>query len=337
MAKTSKNKYSFRLQKIDSDTDIEAYLPRLNINSTISAKMKLLCQISALSKDDINNRQRILDYLRSLFLPFYPDSSLIAFGSTNNGFGTKGCDMDIMFSPSSDFEHLDASEINDEGNAPTLFEVRENPSVMAQLKNMSKEKQLRFLLRVIRRNAKKIQRAVYIPAKCPILRFLVLHDYYHLWCDLSFQHGLAKSNTELLHFFSVLDNRVKPLMITLRFWAKHLKIAGNGAFSSYAFSLLVIFFLQNLEEPILPSVTDLMINAESHVFDGWEAGFVSDAQQQKFISRNTLSEEELLNEFFRFYWNFDFIRYVVCIRTGKAKPISDISKDTDERMKPFKL
>ncbi|GBM18147.1 Speckle targeted PIP5K1A-regulated poly(A) polymerase [Araneus ventricosus] len=255
----SKNKYTF-IQKICSDADIETYLPQLNINGTISMKMKKLCQITVLSKDDIDNRQRILDYIRSLFQPFYPDCLLIAFGSTINGFGTKGGDMDMMFSPSSDYEHLDASEINDDGGTPIISDARENPSVMAQLKNMSKEKQLRFLLRVLRRNRNEIKGAVYIPAKCPIVKFIVSHNY-DVWCDLSFQHGLAKYNTELLRFFSVLDSRIKPLMITLRFWARHLKIVKTGAFSSYAFNLLVIFFLQNLEEPILPPVTDLMINA----------------------------------------------------------------------------
>lgn len=33
---------------------------------------------------------------------------------------------------------------------------------------------------------------------------------------------------------------------------------------------------------------------------------------------------ELLQKFFSFYWNFDFTRNIVCIRTGKAQPIEEM-------------
>lgn len=69
-----------------------------------------------------------------------------------------------------------------------------------------------------------------------------------------YYYRVAFANTKLLYLFGKMDGRVKPLMMTIRYWAKHVELIGKGLmFNTYTISLLVIHFLQTRNPPILPS------------------------------------------------------------------------------------
>jgi len=68
-------------------------------------------------------------------------------------------------------------------------------------------------------------------------------------------HSLAQRNTELLKFLTVFDIRIRHLLFFVRYWAKVHHLSGSGArLTSYALSLLVICYLQSLNDPLLPSI-----------------------------------------------------------------------------------
>ena len=64
-----------------------------------------------------------------------------------------------------------------------------------------------------------------------------------------------------------LDQRVKCLVATLRQWAADLTSAPPGArLTNYALMMLVLFYLQTLDRPVLPSIGELMDAAGAFEF-----------------------------------------------------------------------
>ncbi|GFY41759.1 speckle targeted PIP5K1A-regulated poly(A) polymerase [Trichonephila inaurata madagascariensis] len=312
---------------------IETYLPCLEAHNTVSEKMKELSKLSSLKNHEKSRRKLICQYIHKLLLPYFPDCIIKVFGSSVNGLGTEKCDLDLMFSPYPDFKYEDISVDKDEP-LPSRYDVRRYSILRERLKRMSREKQLCFILRVLRSDKGHVTFAAFIPARCPIVKFNIIFMHDEVSCDLSFDHRLALYNTKLLRFLVSIDPRVQPLMITLRFWAKYLNLISIGRLSSYCFTLLVIFFLQNIENPILPSVNFLMKDTKSVIVDGREVGFTCDLSKVP-KTKNNKREDELLEEFFSFYWSFNFLRDVICIRTGKAQPIKDFIESNDEIEQKF--
>ena len=62
-------------------------------------------------------------------------------------------------------------------------------------------------------------------------------------------------NTHLLYCYSQLDRRVRPLVVGVKKWARDCEIndASHNTLSSYALTLMVVFFLQaGVSPPVLP-------------------------------------------------------------------------------------
>ncbi|GFQ83388.1 speckle targeted PIP5K1A-regulated poly(A) polymerase [Trichonephila clavata] len=185
---------------------------------------------------------------------------------------------------------------------PPRNDVRRDSILREKLKHMSREKQLRFILRVLRSDKGHVRFATFIAARCPIVKFNIIFINDEVSCDMSFDHRLALCNTKLLSFLGSIDTRVRPLMIILRFWAKCLNLISVGKLSSYCFTLLVIFFLQNIENPILPSLNFLMKDAKSVIVDGHEVGFTCDLSKVPETKNN--KGEGMLTYLFFFFGIF---------------------------------
>jgi terminal uridylyltransferase len=56
-------------------------------------------------------------------------------------------------------------------------------------------------------------------------------------------------NSQLLHTYCEIDERVAPLGMSVKLWAKNRKIsdAAQGTISSYAWSIMLLSFLQSCE------------------------------------------------------------------------------------------
>lgn len=80
-------------------------------------------------------------------------------------------------------------------------------------------------------------------AKVPVLK---LEHANGVKVDLCFNNLNGVRNTALLRTYVHCDPRVRQLILAVKAWAKAhgLNEAGNGFFSSYSHTLLVIFFLQ---------------------------------------------------------------------------------------------
>ena len=155
-----------------------------------------------------------------------------------------------------------------------------------------------------------------------------------LQCDICQDNVFALRNTKLLRAYCDISKSARALIFTVKLWAKSKGIsdASRGSLSSYAWVLLAIFYLQNVDPPILPVLQDVVLAeaAGGELSGNKPCRFVEDvivAKEMLRISRegsDFLDEEEftvahLLKGFFEFYaYTFDRYTDVVCIRKGNA-------------------
>ncbi|CAE7466743.1 TUT7, partial [Symbiodinium sp. CCMP2592] len=167
-------------------------------------------------------------------------------------------------------------------------------------------------------------------ANLPLLKLTDREE--NLEVDLCVNNELGIRNSLLLDAYCRYDVRVLQLGCLVKDWAKGHDIVGtaDGFLNSYAFMLLVVFFLQTTEPPVVPNLQSLECDPVP-VLDRkwgdefvWETKFFSNVHQLP-KSQNTMSIGELLLGFFQFYTQkFDSDQHAVSIRL--QKPGQNIDK-----------
>ena len=166
-------------------------------------------------------------------------------------------------------------------------------------------------------------------ARIPIVKFF--DPRTRQACDVCCNNTLALRNTQMLADYARLDPRMRMLVLLVKSWAKRrdLNDPYHGSLSSYAYVLLVIFFLQTRDPPILPCLQEHKRPQDPSRIPMEEGFDVYSYQRLHDLagigSANQASVAGLLLGFFRFYgWEFDFQYQVVSIRKGQ--PISKEDK-----------
>ncbi|XP_034670376.1 poly(A) RNA polymerase, mitochondrial isoform X2 [Drosophila subobscura] len=135
--------------------------------------------------------------------------------------------------------------------------------------------------------------------------------------------------SELLYMFGEIDPRVRPLTFSIRRWAQACGLTNPSPgrwISNFSLTCLVMYFLQQLRQPLLPTIGALVKAAEAKdvrvTEDGINCTFGRDLERVGFQSRNTSSLSELLLQFFEFYSQFDFHNRAISLNEGRqlAKP-----------------
>ncbi|XP_067011577.2 terminal uridylyltransferase Tailor [Anabrus simplex] len=242
----------------------------------------------------------------------YPDCKAHPFGSRVSGLGLPHCDLDVF---------CDTGDMYD-GNSeqdPLSQEIL----VTSTCKILSKDKDFNHLHAVPK-------------ARVPILRFL--HVPSTTFCDVAFRHGMGVENTKLLVFLLSLDPRLHPLCIFVKKWAhlQEFRAAHKmGHFSSYALVMMVVFFFQQLPEPILPPIYLLQAKhtGPRHYIAGWDCTFTTDKSKVPATS-NTQTVLELLEEFCKFYRSFDYDNFVICPLLGSRIEKTDF-QGSMTNLQPF--
>jgi DNA polymerase sigma len=65
--------------------------------SDIDGQMKKLRSLCELEDDEINQREKIREFIENILKEFYPECTAHLFGSSVNGMGFKGSDIDVYF------------------------------------------------------------------------------------------------------------------------------------------------------------------------------------------------------------------------------------------------
>uniref|UniRef100_A0A8C9D5X4 Terminal uridylyl transferase 7 n=1 Tax=Panthera leo TaxID=9689 RepID=A0A8C9D5X4_PANLE len=158
-------------------------------------------------------------------------------------------------------------------------------------------------------------------AKVPIVKFFHLRS--GLEVDISLYNTLALHNTRLLSAYSAIDPRVKYLCYTMKVFTKMCDIgdASRGSLSSYAYTLMVLYFLQQRNPPVIPVLQEIYKGEKKpEIFvDGWNIYFFDQIDELPTYwpeyGKNTESVGQLWLGLLRFYTEeFDFKEHVISIR-----------------------
>lgn len=118
--------------------------------------------------------------------------------------------------------------------------------------------------------------------------------------------------SEYLYMLGQIDERVRPFVFAIRFWAKMSRLTGDAfiGMTNFPLTCLAICFLQRLEKPILPALDDLKAAARKSdvriTEDNVHYTFLRDQSKMDFKTENTDSLETLLEQFFEFIDKFNF-------------------------------
>merc|ERR1719228_1789673 len=160
-----------------------------------------------------------------------------------------------------------------------------------------------------------------LQARVPIVKFV--HRTTGIQCDISFKNRASVCNTEFIRLCTEVDARVRPLMVTVRYFAKRYDLAGGGGgmkMSNYGLTMLIIFYLQQLEIPILHPVSTYQSVAGIKPDDisGWNCAFTRDISQLPLLPVNRDNTLQLLIGFFNFFNNYNFAELVMCPILGRS-------------------
>ncbi|XP_060890627.1 terminal uridylyltransferase 4 [Labrus mixtus] len=242
-------------------------------------------------------REQILASLERFIRKEYNDKAqLCLFGSSKNGFGFRDSDLDICMT-------LEGHETAENLNCKEIIE--------GLAKVLKKHTGLRNILPIT-------------TAKVPIVKFE--HRQSGLEGDISLYNTLAQHNTRMLATYAALDPRVQFLGYTMKVFAKRCDIgdASRGSLSSYAYILMVLYFLQQRQTPVIPVLQEIFDGktVPQRMVDGWNAFFFDDLEDLRRllsdVPPNTESVGELWLGLLRFYTEeFDFKEHVISIRQRK--------------------
>lgn len=293
---------------------INELIQRLSKEESIDQQMLSLTGMYQLTEENICLRFLVCSLLQDIAAAYFPECRIRPFGSSVNGFGKLGCDLDM-------FLDLD-------GISGRNMKLKSGLSLEYQLKRANSERAVtQSILSVIGECVDQFGPGCVgvhkiLNARCPLVRFA--HQPSGFQCDLTANNRVAMKSSELLYLYGGLDPRVRPLVFNVRCWARAHSITSSipGAWiSNFSLTVLVLFFLQRRTPPILPTLEQLRAlagPADRSVIEGNDCTFVSDIRKVQ-LQNNTDSLEKLLQEFFEFYGRFAFGKMSIDIRKGKEQ------------------
>lgn len=164
-------------------------------------------------------------------------------------------------------------------------------------------------------------------ARVPIIR--LVHQSTRTTCDINFTSRFGYYNSCFIGQVLSYDKRVKDLAVIIKLWAKAHKIAERMIMSNYCLLMLVIFYLQNLEQPMLYSIKQNQEGKRSIFLDSkykWNV-FLNDSINR--THENNLTVRQLLAGFFDFYQKLDFSSYIVSLYNGNLIPRNEFDDHPD--------
>ena len=303
-----------KLAKKQSGRPIEC-----SLDAALSKEILTVPQLLGITSEEEREREALRGALEAKFQTMFSGSSLSVFGSSGSALGRTGCDLDMticLSKPPID-EATDQGKVEDEADdgGADQGNARETIAAIAILLGEENDG--------CEDGAEWEGLDAITTARVPIVRFV--HGPTKLQCDICQDNVFALRNTLLLRTYALVSPRARSLIFTVKLWAKSKGIsdASRGTLSSYAWVLLVIFYLQwGVKPPILPRLqdADACLEAGGELSGDKPTQFCEDVEVARSMvpEENSSSLAMLLKGFFEFYaHSFSKAESVVSVRLGR--------------------
>lgn len=271
---------------------------------------------NATNLTDVEIRLRFLAALQveNAVKSMFPHAVAYPFGSSMNGFGRTGCDLDLIL-------RIDCDRDIEKGSESRLiFHTKEFLS-NTRLQTQRNIDRIGDLLELFLPGVGNVRRI--LKARIPIVKYN--HELLDLEVDLSMSNLSGVYMSELLYLFGELDERVKPLVFVIRKWANAVGLTNSVPgpwITNFSLTCLVLFFMQQLKRPILPSINMLVKSAGPEdlrvTTDNINCTFLRNVNKLNFDTKNTDSLGRLLFQFFEFYAQFDFANRAISLNEART-------------------
>ncbi|XP_046420261.1 poly(A) RNA polymerase, mitochondrial isoform X1 [Neodiprion fabricii] len=280
---------------------------------SVSDQMTLLHNATKLNETGTRLRFLSARQIELCLSGMFSEVTVLPFGSSVNGCGKLGSDLDLVLQMHPHLKENVQSRLVYYTKASSNPDRAQTQKVMEIIANIIDH----FLPGIS--SVKKI-----LHARVPIIKFN--QTLTNLECDLSMSNTTSIYMSELLYLYGELDWRVRPLIFTVRSWARYMKLTNNYPghwITNFSLTLLVLFYLQ--QKQILPSLQKLIELADKNdvrIADGdVNCTFLRDISKlPQASSRNEDDLETLLTDFFIYYSNFDFTTKSISLNAGMPLP-----------------
>ncbi|KAF9934224.1 hypothetical protein FBU30_002917 [Linnemannia zychae] len=279
--------------------DLPLVLPTKDAYKAVSDGIMNLYQKLVPSQDYMIRRTKLVQRLQGILNSGFPgqDLRLEVFGSYASGLGSESSDADLCITT----EHF---------------------------KKTAPYNNVRLVAQILRQGGMTQVQPI-ADARVPIVKFV--DPVTKTRCDMNTNHVLGIHNSELIRCYTMIDERVRPFLYSLKALVKKHGIndSSQSWLSSYAYVMMAIGFLQAQEPPILPSLQDQPEERMSELYiqmnhEGRGGRDVinctfdrNPGQYANFGAANTKSVGQLLIEFFEYYSRFyDYQTMEVNVRCG---------------------
>ena len=168
--------------------------------------------------EELVARETFVKELSAFITQLWADARLKPFGSSCNGFSFRESDLDISVT----FKGVETSEQLD-----CVCLVEELSSHLMKMQGVTKVLPI-------------------TAAKVPIVK--LFHSKFNIEADISLYNVLASENSAMLALYAVIDERFKVLGYLVKLFAKCCDLcdASKGSLSSYAYLLMMLYYLQQV-------------------------------------------------------------------------------------------
>ena len=275
--------FPFIKQVINGDYDFTSPGKTQDYLKNLAAQIEHFIQAQKITKPLIQRRNGIIKHLTKILTNKFLNAKLTSFGSFESGLSLANGDIDLC--------------LEFDGEPP--------------------KKVLKKIARMLNEDGMKDVKLI-SNAKVPIVKFTDAQSMIPV--DISVNNNLSVYNTELLKRYCEFDVRVKPFILAIKYWARNRGICDpvNGTFSSYAWTLIAINFLQCMDIPILPNLStqdgSRIVTIQGKQYDV----SMDSCETVKLPKVNEKSGAEILVDFFAFLANnWPWNKFVVSVREGK--------------------
>ncbi|XP_076381184.1 mitochondrial poly(A) polymerase isoform X2 [Megalopta genalis] len=265
----------------------------------ISDQMLLLYDTLKLTDIDIRLRYYTVNQLNFVLCKLFPTISVLPFGSSVSGFGEMGCDLDLVCT----FSHN--SKIRKDHDSKLIFSSK--PFCLVERFDQREFlKQLSVLLDKFIPGVSNVQ--CVLQARVPIVKFRF--GPTSMQCDLSTNNLSGFYMSQMFYTLANIDCRIRPLIFTIRKWARSHGVTSNipgSKITNFSLMLLIVHYLQHIN--MVPPLRKILLSSQMSI---WNCN-----------TKNVKKMEKLLYGFFEYYATFDFHMHAICVLDGYVKQKPD--------------